>query len=72
MLVVVLLQLVEVGAFGFAGVDVVQSVVAGVIDRIAYVEEGPEDGRDERVVEAHHPPHCEIPYRDYHHEEWRG
>lgn len=69
-LVVVLLQLVEVAALGLAGVDVVQGVVAGIVNCIAKVEEGPEEGRNEWVVEAHHPPHCEVAQGDYDHEEW--
>lgn len=70
-LVVVLLQLVEVVALGLASIDVVQCVVAGIIGCVAQVEEGPEDGRNEWVVEAHHPPYCEVAQGDYDQEEGR-
>lgn len=70
-LVVVFLQLVEVAALGLGGIDVMQRVVTGIVGGVAEVEEGPEDGRNERVVEAHHPAHCEIAEGDYDDEERR-
>lgn len=60
MLVVISLQLVEVPSFVICRINVVQHVVADVINHIAYLEEAPEEGLINGVLDHYHKSHSHI------------